>query len=100
VKPGADALARFALTGRVFNFAQTYVCTVASIWYMGRAGRSIDMTTKPTVPKEIKKQTDVSHPGMMGDGTEEQNLNQRGNPTARIKKDELDAAFGKQNPKK
>ena len=32
---------------------------------------------------------------MMGDGTEEQNLGQRGNPAARIKKDEVDAAFGK-----
>jgi hypothetical protein len=37
---------------------------------------------------------------MMGDGTEEQNLNQRGNPAARIKKDEVEAAFGKHNPKK
>lgn len=24
------------------------------------------------------------HPGMMGDGTEEQNLNQKGDPSARI----------------
>jgi hypothetical protein len=37
---------------------------------------------------------------MMGDGTEEQNLDERGNPAARIKKDEVDAAFGKQGPKK
>jgi uncharacterized protein YukE len=36
----------------------------------------------------------VSHPGMMGDGTEEQNLNQRGNPSARITEDEVNAAFG------
>jgi len=36
----------------------------------------------------------------MGDGTEEQNLNERGNPAARIKKDEVDTAFGKQKPKK
>ena len=36
----------------------------------------------------------------MGDGTEEQNLDERGNPAARITKDELDAAFGKQKPKK
>jgi len=33
---------------------------------------------------------------MMGDGTEEQNLNERGNPVARIKKDEIEAAFQKQ----
>ncbi len=42
-----------------------------------------------------KNQADVSHPGMMGDGTEEQNLNEHGDPAARIKKDELDAAFRK-----
>lgn len=35
------------------------------------------------------------HPGMMGDGTEEQNLAQHGNPAARIGKDEVKAAFGK-----
>jgi len=37
---------------------------------------------------------------MMGDDTEEQNLNENGNPAARIKKDEIDAAFEKQPPKK
>jgi len=58
------------------------------------------MTNAPMVPKDANKQADVSHPGMMGDGTEEQNLDEPGNPAARIKKDELDAAFGKQNPKK
>jgi hypothetical protein len=58
------------------------------------------MTNKPTAPKDASKTANVSHPGMMGDGTEEQNLGERGNPDARIKKDELDAAFGKQNPKK
>jgi hypothetical protein len=58
------------------------------------------MTDKPTIPTDAKKKTDVSHPGMMGDGTEEQNLDERGNPAARIKKDELDAAFGSQKPKK
>ena len=35
-----------------------------------------------------------NHPGMMGDGTEEQNLNQPGNPSARITQDEVQAAFG------
>ena len=58
------------------------------------------MMNKPPVPKDTRKQSDVSHPGMMGDGTEEQNLDERGNPAARITKDELDAAFGKQKPKK
>jgi hypothetical protein len=57
------------------------------------------MTTKPTVRKDVENQADVSRPGMMGDGTEEQNLNEHGNPAGRIKKDEVDAAFGTPNPK-
>jgi hypothetical protein len=56
------------------------------------------MTNKPT--KDTKKNTADPHPGMMGDGTEEQNLNQPGNPAARIKKDEVEAAFAKETKKK
>jgi hypothetical protein len=52
------------------------------------------MTSKPN-PKDSKKSPGTQHPGMMGDGTEEQNLGQPGNPDARIKKDEVDAAFTK-----
>jgi hypothetical protein len=57
------------------------------------------MTNKPTirVPGKLSK---ITHPGMMGDGTEEQNLNEKGNPTLRIKSDEVDAAFGKKETKK
>lgn len=33
------------------------------------------------------------HPGMMGDGTEEQNLDQPGDPKARITEEEVEAAF-------
>ena len=44
--------------------------------------------------------TEDKHPGMMGDGTEEQNLGQPGNPAVRIKKDEVDAAFAKDSRKK
>jgi hypothetical protein len=58
------------------------------------------MTNKPATPHDAKKQAEVAHPGMMGDGTEEQNLNQRGNPAARIDKKEVDTAFGKQHPVK
>ena len=50
------------------------------------------MTSKPT---DTKKDSKDPHPGMMGDGTEEQNLGQKGNPDARIKKDEVADAFGK-----
>jgi ElaB/YqjD/DUF883 family membrane-anchored ribosome-binding protein len=38
-------------------------------------------------------QTRDLHPGMMGDGTEEQNLGQRGNPSARITEEEVQEAF-------
>ncbi len=56
-----------------------------------------DMTSKPD-PKDVKKAA-TSHPGMMGDGTEEQNLGQPGDPKARIKKNEVDAAFAKDTKK-
>jgi len=36
----------------------------------------------------------ASYPEMMGDGTEEQNLNQPGDPSARITEGEVDEAFG------
>jgi hypothetical protein len=52
------------------------------------------MADKITPASSPKKTPDVKHPGMMGDGTEEQNLNEPGNPEARIKKDEVDDAFG------
>jgi hypothetical protein len=58
------------------------------------------MNEKATTPNDVKKQAQISHPGMMGDGSEEQNLDERGNPAARIKKTDVDAAFGKQAPKK
>jgi hypothetical protein len=56
-----------------------------------------DMTNKPEA-KDSKKNP-ATHVGMMGDGTEEQNLNQPGNSAARIKKDEVDAAFAKDGKK-
>jgi hypothetical protein len=52
------------------------------------------MTKKPDA-KPGKTKPAESHPGMMGDGTEEQNLGQPGNPAARIKEEEVDAAFDK-----
>ena len=54
------------------------------------------MSNKADSKKTHKdSKTAETHPGMMGDGTEEQNLGQPGNPGARIKKDEVDAAFNK-----
>ena len=61
------------------------------------------MTGKPDpkkTDKGTKKHPAAQHPGMMGDGTEEQNLGERGNPAARIKKQEVVAAFGKKRPTK
>ena len=49
---------------------------------------------------KTKKRAKIAHPGMMGDGTEKQNLGERGNPAARIKKKEVAAAFGKRRTKK
>ena len=46
-------------------------------------------------PKVTSPQANTPHPGMMGDGTEEQNLNQNGSPEARITEDDVDAAFKK-----
>jgi hypothetical protein len=57
------------------------------------------MTNKPNPKDTTKKQAADPHPGMMGDGTEEQNLGQPGDPAARIKQDEVDAAFAKDGKK-
>jgi hypothetical protein len=57
------------------------------------------MKIKPAV-ESPKKPAVVVHPGMMGDGTEEQNLNEQGNPSGRIKKDEVESAFRKHPSKK
>jgi hypothetical protein len=57
------------------------------------------MTNKTTAPIDSKKQSEIAHPRMMGDGTEEQNLDDLGNPAARIRKKDVNAAFAKQRPK-
>ena len=56
--------------------------------------------TKSKISAKGGKKSRVSHPGMMGDGTEEQNLGERGNPAARIKKKEVVAAFGGKKTRK
>jgi hypothetical protein len=53
------------------------------------------MATKKSGTNTTIRQPKVSHPGMMGDGTEEQNLNEEGDPSARIDRTEVEAAFGK-----
>lgn len=57
------------------------------------------MSNKGDTPKRSKAPK-ITHPGMMGDGTEEQNLGEKGIPKARIKKDEVKAAFEETNPNK
>jgi hypothetical protein len=51
--------------------------------------------TAASKPEVTSPQVNAPHPGMMGDGTEEQNLNQKGNPEARITQDDIDEAFKK-----
>lgn len=46
------------------------------------------------------EKTHTSPDGMMGDGTEEQNLGQKGDPSKRITEDEVKAAFGEGEPGK
>lgn len=58
------------------------------------------MTTKSKKTNDNKKHNQEAHVGMMGDGTEEQNLNQQGNAADRIKKKDVDAAFGKHSSTK
>ena len=58
------------------------------------------MTKKSTSPSDEKSTAKITHPGMMGDGTEEQNLGERGNPAARIKKADVNAAFRKSQTEK
>ena len=63
---------------------------------------SNDPTTTPTgesdMPststKNSRSRSNTRYTGMMGDGTEEQNLGQVGDPSARIGQDEVQAAFG------
>lgn len=63
---------------------------------------SNDPTTTPTgesdMPstgaKSSRSRSNTRYTGMMGDGTEEQNLNQTGDPSARIGQDEVQQAFG------
>jgi hypothetical protein len=57
------------------------------------------MTDKPE-PKDAKETRPIIHLGMMGDGTEEQNLGERGDPAKRINEDEVDAAFNPPTPRK
>lgn len=56
--------------------------------------------TKPKATAKRRTKSKISHPGMMGDGTEEQNLGERGNPAARIKRKDVVAAFGGKKRKK
>jgi ElaB/YqjD/DUF883 family membrane-anchored ribosome-binding protein len=52
------------------------------------------ITSKSGRGRAANSPSSVPYPEMMGDGTEEQNLNQIGNPSARISEDEVNQAFG------
>lgn len=51
------------------------------------------------MPDPRQSANDGSQPGVLGDETEEQNLGQPGDPSARITKEEVEAAFGKDGRK-
>jgi hypothetical protein len=55
-----------------------------------------DKAAKPKKEEPVR----IDHPGMMGDGTEEQNLNEKGDPSARVTQADVDAAFPAPKPKK
>ncbi|HWM83714.1 MAG TPA: hypothetical protein VNQ56_16770 [Pseudolabrys sp.] len=55
---------------------------------------------KHTSHHPTKKHSGISHMGMMGDGTEEQSLGERGDPSKRIKKKDVATAFSKKPHKK
>ena len=65
--------------------------------------KDFPMTDEPE-PKDAKKDAKeprpIIHLGMMGDGTEEQNLGERGDPAKRITEDEVHAAFNPPAPRK
>ena len=56
------------------------------------------MRADPNLAGNKPRQGDLSRPGIMGDGTEEQNLGQPGDPGARISRDEVEAAFSGNKP--
>jgi hypothetical protein len=60
----------------------------------------IDRPEPKNAKKDSKEARPIFHLGMMGGGTEEQNLGERGDPAKRIKEDEVDAAFNEPAPKK
>jgi hypothetical protein len=62
---------------------------------MAKAKTSAKSKIAKKTPAKKTASKKISYPGMMGDGTEEQSLSERGNPGARIKKGEVRAAFGK-----
>ncbi len=62
---------------------------------MAKAKTATKSKTASKTPAKKSAGRKIAHPGMMGDGTEEQNLGERGNPAARIKKSEVKSAFGK-----
>jgi hypothetical protein len=96
----ADALRAAFSSGNAAPFTQAEPNGDHRVGSRTPAPGDCEMTSKPD-PKKTDKNADKankkhpapSHPGMMGDGTEEQNLGQPGTPAARIKESEVDAAF-------
>lgn len=58
----------------------------------------MSLGAKSSRSRTANNRSGASYPGMMGDGTEEQNLNQAGDPSARIGQDEVQQAFAGSKP--
>lgn len=67
----------------------------------GAAPAKEPLVPKPTLNRPgSPAEMDRLHTGMLGDGTEEQNLNQPGNPEARVVQEDVDIAFNNGEPDK
>jgi hypothetical protein len=64
----------------------------------GGARKSDRMSADPNRAGSKPGQQGLSRPGVMGDETEEQNLNQPGDPSARISREDVEAAFSGNKP--
>jgi hypothetical protein len=63
-------------------------------WLLYTANRPKSLRRATTVlSRDGENRQGASRPGVMGDGTQEQNLNQPGDPTARVTQQEVEAAF-------
>ena len=71
---------------------------IGSLCFLSDLSGLTNLSLEPK--RDAKEPRRIIHLGMMGDGTKEQNLGERGDPAKRIKEDEEDAAFNQPAKKK